>query len=311
LRDIKQLINEEIQTLKESNNKKIIYIIIASVIVNLCIFTITFPDAFKLPADATLARDFSAYYIGEWRLFNDPTHVYFGGALPTDYPIYPIVQSFKYTPSFLVMFAPFILLSYENALAAFDLLTVALIPALAFFVYKMVKDKNVILAGAVAIIVLINPLPSLQINNTINYAGGYYFGYLFGNAHILQAILLVGALYFGFAKKPWLSAVLFVFGAFDPRPALLALPLLLWYNRAGLVKFVSGSAGLVALTNLPFFFYYGVGFAFIDEIGQAQIVSQWYPYDWVPIYAVLALTIMEIAVVLNKKYPRPKTHAKR
>ncbi|MCW4025696.1 MAG: glycosyltransferase 87 family protein [Candidatus Bathyarchaeota archaeon] len=305
--NIKWLIKEKIVSLQKNKNKKTLYIIIAATLVNFCIFLFAFPDAFKLPADATFARDFSAYYIGEWRLFNNPTQVYYGGGLPTDYPIYPMVQSFKYTPSFLVMFAPFVLLSYENALAAFDLLTVALIPALAFFVYKLVKDKNIILAAAVAIIVLINPLPAIQINNTISYAAGYYFGYLLGNAHILQAILLVGALYFGFAKKPWLSALLFTFGAFDPRPALFALPLLLWYNRGELAKFVSGTAGLVVLTNLPFFFYYGVGFAFLREIGQAHIVSQWYPYDWVPIYAVLALTIMEVITTLNKKYPNLKT----
>jgi hypothetical protein len=308
LRNLKRAINSEIEALKESKTKQLICIIIAAAIVNFCVFLFAFQDTFNLPADATLAKDFSAYYIGEWRLFNNPTQVYYGGGLPTDYPIYPAVQSFKYTPSFLVIFAPFIMLSYENALVAFDLLTVALIPALAFFVYKLVKDKNIILAAAVAIIVLINPLPSLQINNTVTYAAGYYFGYLLGNAHILQAILLVGALYFGFAKKPWLSALLFTFGAFDPRPALIALPLLLWYNREELVKFVSGTAGLVVLTNLPFFFYYNVGFAFIDEIGQAKIVSQWYPYDWVPIYAVAALTIMEIAVFLNKKYPKLKNH---
>jgi hypothetical protein len=284
-----------------TKNRIILIVVLAAVAVNFFIFAISFPQALNLPKNATLARDFSAYYIGEWRLFHNPTQVYFGGSLPSDYPIYPVVQSFKYTPNFLILFSPFILLSYQSSLAVFDLLQVTLIPLLAYFTYKLVKDKNLYVAAIVAVVVLVNPLPSPQTGNSITYAAGYYFGYLLGNAHVLQAVFLVGALYFGFTKKPWVSALLFTFGAFDPRSALLALPLLLWYNRQSLGRFLLGSAGLVALTNLPFFFYYGVGFSFIQEIGQGSIVSQWYPYDWVPIYAVLALTFMEIHFVLNKK----------
>ncbi len=104
-------------------------------------FACAYPETFK-PESPTLARDFSAYYIGEWRLFHNPTKIYWGGAQPGDYQILPKPQTFKYTPSFLILFAPFLALSYQDALIAFDIVQLALIPALAFFVYKMVKDKN-------------------------------------------------------------------------------------------------------------------------------------------------------------------------
>jgi hypothetical protein len=273
--------------LTENKNKKIVTVILVAVAINLFIFAVSFPQAFNLPKDATLARDFSAYYIGEWRLFHNPTQVYYGGGLSSDYPIYPAVQSFKYTPSFLIIFAPFITLSYQNALAAFDLLEAALIPALAFFTYKLVKNRNLDLATIVSLVVLCNP--------------NYIFGYGLGNAHVLQNILLVGALYFGFAKKPLLSALLFSFGLFDPRAALVAFPLLLWYNRKKLWQFVGGSAVLIAVTNLPFFFYAGLGNSFIREIMKVSIVSQWYPYDWIPIHSVIALTAMEIITLVAAK----------
>jgi hypothetical protein len=272
----------------QPKNNKILRVILVAVAINVIIFCISFLQAFNVPKDATYARDFSAYYIGEWRLFHNPTQVYFGGALPSDYPIYPLVQSFKYTPNFLILFAPFITLSYQNALAAFDLFEVALIPALAFFVYKLVKNKNLAVAAPVTLIVLSDPI--------------YASGYALGNAHVLQTILLVGALYFGFTKKPWLSALLFCFGAFDPRPALLAIPLLLWYNKQGLLKFIAGSALLLTVTNLPFLLYAGIGASFLREIMQVSIVSQWYAYDWLPIFAVAALTVMEIiSFLLTKK----------
>lgn len=185
-------------------------------------------------------------------MFNNPTKIYTGGPQPGDYQILPKLQTFKYTPSFLILFAPFLALSYQDALIAFDMVQLALIPALAFFVYKIVKDKNIAIGAVAAIIILIEPLPTPPIDqaalnllhyrffslNPQSFAPSYYVGYVLANAHILQTILLVGALYFGFAKKPWLSALLFAFGSFDPRASLLALPLLLWYNRQKILQFL-------------------------------------------------------------------------
>ena len=134
------------------------------------------------------------------------------------------------------------------------------------------------------------------------FSPSYYCGYLLANAHILQTVLLVGALYFGFAKKPWLSALLFAFGLFDPRSALFALPLLLWYNRHSIWAFIAGSAVFLAATNLPFFFYYGVGFAFLKTETTGSVVSQMYLYDWIPLFSIASLTIIEIVTVLyNRK----------
>ena len=160
----------------------------------------------------------------------------------------------------------------------------ALMPALAFFVYKIIKDKNIVLVTIAAIII---------------FSPSYYVGYVLANAHILQTVLLVGALYFGFIKKPWLSALLFAFSVFDPRAALIALPLLLWYNRKSMLKFVAGATVFLAATNLPFFFYYGIGFTFLSTEMNGNIVSQMYSYDWIPLYSVAALTIIEIINALE------------
>ena len=270
-------------------------------------FCLAFPETFK-PESGTWARDFSAYYIGEWRLFHNPTTIYWGGAQPGDYQILPSPQTFKYTPSFLILFAPFLALSYRNALTVFDIIQVALLPALAFFVYKIVKDKNLVFAAVAAVIVLIEPLPTPPLNQTAlnllqyrffslnaqSFSPSYYIGYLLANAHVLQTCILVGALYFGFTKKPWISALLFAIGSFDPRGALLALPLLLWYNRKQIRPFIIGAASFLAITNLPFFFYHDIGLTFLRSETSGTIISQMYPYDWLPLYAVAALTIIEI-----------------
>jgi hypothetical protein len=182
----------------------------------------------------------------------------------------------------------------------------ALIPALAFFVYKLVKDKNLILGALAAFIILIQPLPTPSINqpptpqihlwifsvNAQSFAPSYYCGYLFVNGHILQTVLLIGALYLGFAKKPWLSALLFTFGLLDPRAALVTLPLLLWHNRQKIRQFITATITFVLVTNLPFFFYYDIGFTFLRTEMNANVISQSYAYDWIPIYGVVALTVV-------------------
>ena len=303
----------------------IILVILLAVLLNLSIFCYAYPQTFK--PEPVQARDFSAYYTGAYRLFHNPTQIYTNGVQPGDYQILPHPQTFKYTPSSLILFAPFLTLNYQNALDTFDIIQFLSILAAAFFVYKLVKDKSLFLAVPAAVIVLVDPLliaPSMSYNiasflhyrmislHLQTFSPSYNVGYLMANAHILQAALLVGALYFGFSQKPWASALLFAFALFDPRTALFALPLLLWYNRHSIRKFIAGSAVFLAVINLPFFFYQGIGFAFLKAEINGSVVSQMYLYEWIPIYSIAALTIIEIIAVLynrkiNQNLPKLKT----
>ncbi len=301
-----------------SKKTAIILVIALLVFLNFSIFIYAYPQTFT-PQSPTLARDFSAYYIGGWRLLHNPTQVYSASTQPGDYQISGQAQPFKYTPSFLILVSPFLALGYQNALNAFDILQFLLILPLAFFVYKLIKGKNLFAGVAAAVIVLVDPIlvaPSASYSiagffhyrmlslHVQTFSPSYYCGYLLANAHILQTVLLVGAIYFGFAKKPWLSALLFAFGVFDPRVALFALPLLLWYNRGSLWKFIGGSAVFLAATNLPFFLYSGVGFSFLTTELNAATVSHMYLYDWIPLYSIAALSILELAAMLYNRKPR-------
>ena len=113
-------------------------------------------------------------------------------------------------------------------------------------------------------------------------------------------------MYFGFAKKPLISAFMFCLGVFDPRMALFGLPLLLWYNRYNLRQFIGSAALFVTVTNVPFFFYQNIGLTFLHTEVSGCIISQMYPYDWLPLYAVTALMVLEI---VGTK-PREKTSLK-
>ena len=105
----------------------------------------------------------------------------------------------------------------------------------------------------------------------------------------------------GYVKKPWLSALLFNFGLLDPRAALVAIPLLLWYNRQKIRQFIVATIAFVLATNLPFFFYHDIGLTFLRMGMSTNIISQSYAYDWIPIYGVATLTIIEIIPIIIKK----------
>ena len=282
----------------------IILIIVIALALNIMTFAFAYPQMFK-PSSPTLAKDFSAYYIAGWRLYHNPTAIYAGGSQPGDYQILPKPQTFKYTPSFLIIISPFLLLSYQNAFIAFNFVQLFLMPILAFFVYKLVKDKNASTRSfskhhsftcSLAILTDRSIPPSAVFYRFTSirlqtFSWSYYWGWAVGQAHILQTILLTGAMYFGTSKKPWLSALMFTLGAFDPRFALMALPLILWYNRKNILCYAAATICLLSLTNLPFFLYHGIGFAFLNATMSTRIISQMYAYDWIPFYSITSINI--------------------
>ncbi len=284
------------------NKKKILVIvIIVALALNTCTFIEAYPRTFKA-LDATFAADFSAYYIGEWRFFHNPTTIYESGDyIPGDYFISPKPQTFMYTPSFLIFFAPFMALDYQTALNLFDIIQFISIFALALFIYKIVKDKELILGCIAAVVILLLPMPNAFRPEAMVFFPSYYWGYALANAHVIQTALIAAALYFGYTKKPWLSALLLAVSSFDPRVTLLALPILLWYNRGNLRKFAVGSVAFITALNLPFFFYNDIGFTFLQKRVKGDIISAMYAYDWLPLVAVAAITVVELVTIIAVK----------
>jgi hypothetical protein len=284
------------------NKKKVLAIvIIVALALNVATFITAYPRTFK-PLDQTYAADFSAYYIGEWRLFHNPNAIYYSGDyLQGDYVIVPKPQTFMYTPSFLVFFAPFLVLDYQNALTIFNFLQLISIFALAFLLYRLLENKELLLGGVAAVLILLLPIPDLNHFGLMYLFQSYYWGYALANAHVIQTALIVGAIYFGYTKKPWLCAFVLAVSSFDPRVTLLALPLLVWYNRASLKKFIVGSIAFIAAFNVPFFFYSGIGFTFIEKRVSGSVVGSMYAYDWLPLAAVAALTVAEAVTMYAAK----------
>jgi len=293
--------------LAENKKKALAAVIIVALALNVATFIEAYPRTFK-QLDSTYAADFSAYYIGAWRLIQNPTAIYYSGDyIQGDYVILPKPQTFMYPPSFLVFFSPLLTLDYQTALNVFDFIQLISIFALAFLLYKLLQGKPLLLGSIAIVVVLLLPVADLNHFGLMYLFQGYYWGYALANAHVIQTALIAAAIYFAFIKKPWHSAFLVALSSFDPRVTLLAIPILLWYNRANLKKFLICSIGLIAAFNLPFFFYSNIALTFLEKRVNGS-VGDMYAYDWLPIVAVAALTAVEFIAVFAAK--RKNKHEK-
>jgi hypothetical protein len=260
------------------------------IVLNFCTFLVAIPETYTLDAGISvggpvLAKDFSAYYIGAWRLLHNPAQIYSGRIIINgEPPIYPQPQAYKYLPSFLLFVSPLLVLNYQQALLAFDILQFALLPLMALLLYRLLGKKGLAVTFVVAVIVLLQPFPLPNWGFSVSY----FWQWGEGQAKVFLTFLLLLAFYLGNSGKPHLSGIIFAFGAFDPRFGLLALPLFLMYNRKNL-RASLGSMILTLLLSNMVLFYPGTGLAFLNMVVSSGITTPPYYYAFIPLLTIIAL----------------------
>ena len=158
---LKQMVTR--RSLKE---RTLILGVIILLALNLYTFVMAYPETYTLTpginsSGSILAKDFSAYYIGSWRLWNIPSRIYAFGALSGQEPvILPYPEAYKYLPSFSLIISPLLLLSYQRALIAFDVAQFALLPAIAYLLYKLLSKKHLAVTFGIIVIALLLPFPT-------------------------------------------------------------------------------------------------------------------------------------------------------
>ena len=266
---------------------------------NLFTFARAYPEIFTLNSgccsNQVLAKDFSAYYVGAWRLFHDTSNVYTPGAVNDGGPsILPKPESFKYLPSFLLIVSPLLLLSYQNAIVAFDGFQILLLPFMAVMTYRLVRSKGVAVTLIVATVVLLQPSPAPQWGLSVSY----YWQWAEGQAKVLETFLLLLSFYFGAAGKPRLSGAAFGLAAFDSRFALISVPLFLVYNRQRLRGAASSAVGFLLASNFALLFP-GVGPGFVTMLLSSGFTTPPYYYSFIPLLTVVCLTILNAREIVS------------
>jgi hypothetical protein len=278
-------------TFKHPSAKTIFVIAVAVVIaLNLYILILAYPQTYTpshgiTPSAPILAKDFSAYYMGAWRLWNDPSHIYTSGSLNDGEPlILPHPETYKYLPSFLLLVSPFLFLNYQQALTAFDIVQFLMLPAMAYFIYKILSGKPLVVTFVVILIALFLPLPFPQ----WGFSPSYYWQWGEGQAKVFITFLLLLSFYLGWRGKPVLSGIALAFGFFDPRFGLLAIPLFVAFNRKNIKLAGASAVGSLLLSNGMLLFS-GVGSGFLSMVFSNAVATPLFYYSYIPLVTLSVL----------------------
>jgi hypothetical protein len=99
--------------------------------------------------------------------------------------------------------------------------------------------------------------------------------------------------YLGSRGKPWLSGITFGLAFFDPRFALISIPLFLVYNRASLAGSSIAATAAAVLSNFAILFLFpGVLPGFLSMLFTYGLSTPIYIYSLIPILTVAVLTIV-------------------
>ena len=277
---------------KNYRKPKIIFIIVAVTLIalNLLTFIAAYPEIYNPTQHITntatnLAKDFSAYYVGMWKLWNEPSQIYSFNSSNSNQPLTPPhAQAYKYLPSFLMVISPLLLFRYQDALLAFDVVQFLLLPAIAFMIYWLLSGKRCVIILSVMVIALLLPFPAP--NGSLSLS--YYWQWGEGQSKVFLIFLLLLSFYLGKSGKPLLSGIVFAFGFFDVRFGLLALPLFVMYNRQN-IKFSSISAVVtLALSNFVLLIP-SIGNGFLGMVFNSGITTPLYYYSLIPFLTLLSL----------------------
>jgi hypothetical protein len=245
---------------------------------------------------ADLPRDFSVYYLATWRMVHNPSQIFTTQPLNDGEPIiYPPITPYKYLPSFLVEISPLLIFSYYQAFWTFDAIMFILLPIMALLLYKLLENKHPAVALVVLVAVLLLPYPMPGRGLSVSY----FMSWAEGQAKILVAFLLLLSFYLGHKSKPGMSGVAFALGAFDPRFAVLALPLFVFYNKGSLRR--AGAAmviGLVALNAVVF--YPGTAGGFIGMVFGTGTTTPLYTPAWIPAIMLACLYIVNAKQMVDE-----------
>ena len=260
------------------------------ILLNLATFLAAYPQVSNVEEpcceNGTVAKDFSAYYVGAYRLLNDPSQVYARGFIPDgEIHVYPVQEQYKYLPSFLLLISPLLLLSYQQAIITFDVLQFLLLPLVGLLVYLLVRDRGFWATLLVAAVALLLPWPAPGWGLSVPY----FWQWKEGQAKVFETFLLLLSFYSGRMGRPLLSGALLGLSFYDPRFAIVAIPLFVTCNRRRIRTASVSLAATLLVTNLPLFFF-GMGAGFVAMVFCTGLSSVFYPYALIPLLTVVSIT---------------------
>ena len=279
--------------------RKTIFAIAVVIIILLNVYTLLLAvPTMDKPLDlgsGVLPRDFSVYYMAGYRLLHNSPQMFSTQPLDNTGPaIYPYLTPYKYLPSFAILISPLTSLGYYQAFWIFDALQFIMLPLIAFMLYRLLENKHWAVGLAILVLVLVMPYPMAGRGLSVSY----FMQWAEGQAKVLEAFLLLLSFYLGFKGKAMLSGVTFALLAFDPRYALLGLPLFLFYNKEKLKSSFAFLFGTLALSNVVFLLP-GVASGFVGIIFGSDYAEPFWTPAWIPLALILCLLVINTQAMVR------------
>ena len=109
---------------------------------------------------------------------------------------------------------------------------------------------------------------------------------------------MLTSFFLGYKGKPILSGAIFSLGAFDPRFAILGLPLFLFYNKDALKNAVATTIATLGASNI-LLLYPGTAQGFLNMIQTSGITTPIYKFAWIPLIMLITLTAINAKQMLE------------
>jgi hypothetical protein len=279
----------------------------ALLILNLATFLPAFAQVSSIDSGCCsnhpLAKDFSAFYIGAWRLFHDPAQIYTHAFVSDGEPfIYPQPEQYKYLPSFLLIISPLLLVPYPEALALFDIFQFLSLPLIGLLVYDLTKERDWGITVIAEVLVLLLPAAAPG----WGFSVGYFWQWKEGQSKVLETLFLTSSFYLGRKGRHVYSGISLGLAFFDPRFALVAVPLFLALNITKISSAIKALLATLILSNLALVDP-GVGLSFLGMVFSTGISTALYPYAMIPLAEVVFLSSVshsEIKNILARVYKK-------
>jgi hypothetical protein len=129
------------------------------------------------------------------------------------------------------------------------------------------------------------PLPNWGFSVT------YYWQWAEGQAKVFETFLLLLSFYLGSIRKPRLSGVALALSAFDPRFAIVALPLFVTYNKDRILASVTALIGALVVSNIMLL-YPSLGEEFLSMSSGSGMTTPLYAYALIPLLTVISISVV-------------------
>lgn len=260
------------------------------ILLNLSTFAVALPETNIVDSGCCtnhlVAKDFSAYFTAAWQLIHAPSLIYSNQNI-SSLGIFPRPEPFKYLPSILLLIAPLTALKYHDALLWFDALQFFLLVPIALIIYELQRGKNLLGTSLLMIIALLEPSPIFG----WGFSATYYWQWAEGQTKVLLLFLLLLSFYLGKKKLPIISGIVFGYSFFDPRFALISIPLFLMFNgerkSSAIISTIVSVLAFNSVLLVP-----GVAGGFIGMVLASGLSTPVYPYAYIPLLTIIAQSIL-------------------